>query len=410
MRILLATPYFPPEPGAGSTRASDLAAAWAAEGHEVHVLCGLPCYPRGIVHPGYERRAYVQEDYRGARVHRGWVLAAANEGRLGRGAWFASQAASMIVVDGLRVPEVDVVVATSPHILAAVAGAVCGRRRHVPLVLDIRDLWPRSIWELGAIPRGHPVIRALEGVEAWLYRTAARVVVVSPAFVEPVRQVLRDPLAEVPVITNGVRLERFDPGLDGGPVREGLGIPSDAFVALYAGTHGEAHGLGVVVEAARRAPEITWLLVGDGSRKAELVAQGAGIENLRFEDAVPAEAMAGLYAAADVGLVPLRDLPLFETVLPSKIFELWAMATPVVLGVRGEAARLVREGGSTVVPPEDPEALVAAVRALAADPEAARAVGQKGRALVEARYDRAVLARRYLDLLGRVVAEAGARR
>lgn len=408
MRILLVTPYYPPEPGAGATRTSELAAAWARQGHEVHVLTGMPCYPDGVVPEGYRGRPYLREIEDGVTVHRGWVAAAPNRGKARRAAWYLSQALSMVVVDALGVPTVDVVVATSPHILAAAAGAVAASRRDRPLVLDIRDLWPRSIWELGALPRESLAIKLLERLERALYDRAAAIVVVSEPFrghilgMQPGR-----PQGEVPVITNGVDLGRFDPTADGRPTRAALGLDPDAPTAIYAGTHGEAHGLEVVVEAARRAPEVQWVLVGDGARKEHLARAGEGVPNLHFRPMQPASRMAGLYAAGDVHLVPLRDLPLFETVLPSKLFEIWGMGRPVVLGVRGEAARLVeRSGAGVVVPPEDADALVAAVRDLVRDPARLAAMGRAGRAFVEAEFDRERLAGRYTDLLGRVVRAA----
>jgi len=405
MRILLVTPYYPPEPGAGATRTSELAAAWARQGHEVHVLTGMPCYPDGVVPEAWRGKIVAREHVDGVTVHRGWVAAAANQGKARRAAWYASQAVSMVVVDALRVPPVDVVVATSPHILAAAAGAFAASRRMRPLVLDIRDLWPRSIWELGALDRNSLAIKALERLERALYDRAAAIVVVSEPFREHILGMQPGRAdTDVPVLTNGVDLSRFDPGLDGKPVREALGLDRDAPIAMYAGTHGEAHGLEVVVEAARKAPEVHWVLVGDGARKADLVRLGAGIGNLHFRPVQPASAMAGLYAAGDVHLVPLRDLPLFETVLPSKLFEIWGMGKPVVLGVRGESARLVeRSKAGVVVTPEDADALVAAVRGLVRDPVRLKAMGAAGRAFVTTEFDRERIAGRYADVLARVV-------
>jgi glycosyltransferase involved in cell wall biosynthesis len=112
--------------------------------------------------------------------------------------------------------------------------------------------------------------------------------------------------------------------------------------------------------------------------------------------------MASVYAAADVGLVPLRGLPVFETVVPSKLFEVWAMARPVVLAARGESERLVRRSGAGVtVPPEDPAALATAVRRLMGDPALRAGMGQAGRALVEAEFDRARIAEQYAAILER---------
>lgn len=404
MRILVVTSYFPPEPGACATRISELAAAWARHGHEVHVLTGMPCYPDGVVPPAWRGRAYLREELGGVTVHRGWVYPAANRGRLRRAAWYLSQAATMVAADVLAVPDVDVVVATSPHMLAAAAGALVARRRARPLVVEVRDLWPRSIWELGALPREGLAIRALERLERALYDRAAVIAVVSDAFREHVLAMQPGRTAgEVPTVTNGVDLSRFDPTLDRQAARRELGLDPSAPVALYAGTHGVAHGLEQVIEAARRAPEVQWLLVGAGARREHLLRRGAGVPNLHFRPVRPAADMASVYACADVGLVPLRALPVFETVVPSKLFEFWAMGRPVVLAARGEAERLVRRSGAGVaVAPEEPDALAAAVRTLMGDPALRARMGRAGRGLVEAEFDRTRIAEQYAAILERV--------
>lgn len=410
MRILFVSAHYPPDLGALATRARELCSTWAAEGHEVHVLCGLPNHPTGSVPPEYRGKAVYRELVDGVHVHRTWLYATANRGRVRRSFGFASFAASAVVLGQRGIPDPDVVVATSPQFLTAVAGAWIARQRSAPLVAEIRDLWPASIWEVGALPRNHPVVRVMEQAETWLYQRAELVVVVSPAFRESIAKSKGVPASEIPVITNGVRLDRWDPGLDGIRVRQQFGLPPDAVLALYAGTHGMAHGLEVVVEAARLAPEVQFVLVGEGARKESLVELGRDVPNLTFIPGQQAERMPELYAMADIALVPLRDLPLFRTVIPSKIFEIWAMQTPLVLGVRGQAAEIVaKSGAGIVVPPEDAPALAQAVRELAADPGRRAEMGASGRRFVAEHYDRRALARRYAELLGRVAAKARTR-
>jgi colanic acid biosynthesis glycosyl transferase WcaI len=411
VRVLFVTAHYPPDLGALATRARELACAWASAGHEVHVLCGMPSHPTGVVPPQWKGKLRSDEIVDGVHVHRTWVYATPNAGRVRRSAAFASFAASALLIGERRLPDPDVVLATSPQFLTAVAGALIARRRDRPFVLEIRDLWPRSIWEVGALPRRHPLIFALERVERWLYREADEIVVVTRSFRGEIARHLPGRAAEsIPVVPNGVRLDRFDPALDGRAARARLGLPLDGTIALYAGTHGMAHGLGTVIEAARRAPEVHFVLVGEGACKAALVEQARGVPNVRFVDGLPAERMPELYALADVCLVPLRDLPLFETVIPSKMFEIWAMERPLVLGVRGEAAALAADSGAAVVvPPEDPGALADAVRGLASDPAAARELGRAGRRFVAENYDRDALAGRYAALLERV-ARRGRRR
>ena len=109
--------------------------------------------------------------------------------------------------------------------------------------------------------------------------------------------------------------------------------------------------------------------------------------------------MPGLLAAADVCLVPLRDVPLFATFIPSKMFEYLAAGKAVIGSVTGEAAQILAEAGAVVVPPEDSGSLAAAIAALAADKKLRETLGQAGRAFVARSYDRAALAREYRKIL-----------
>ncbi|MFT7517918.1 MAG: colanic acid biosynthesis glycosyl transferase WcaI, partial [Kiritimatiellia bacterium] len=166
----MVTPYYPPEPGACATRVSELARAWVEEGHEVHVLTGMPCYPDGVVKPGYQGKLVVHEERMGVRVHRSWVNAQPNATTAQRVSYYGSFFAPVVLLGLTGVSQVDVVVATSPHIVAAVAGAVVAKLRGTPLVVEIRDVWPRVIWELGVWPRESAIIKILEQVEVRLYR------------------------------------------------------------------------------------------------------------------------------------------------------------------------------------------------------------------------------------------------
>jgi glycosyltransferase involved in cell wall biosynthesis len=191
---------------------------------------------------------------------------------------------------------------------------------------------------------------------------------------------------------------------------------------LYAGTVGLAHGLDTLLDAAaeleRRAasrggvgagaagdpgpPPVAVTIAGDGADAAPLrerLANG-GPAGVRMLGAVPAERIPALYAESDVAVVMLRDLPIFEGALPTKLLEAMAAGKPVVLAARGEAARLVEaEKCGVVVPPEDPRALADALAALAASPSRRAALGAAGRAAAERDFGRDAWLRRWHDLL-----------
>jgi colanic acid biosynthesis glycosyl transferase WcaI len=212
------------------------------------------------------------------------------------------------------------------------------------------------------------------------------------------------PAEKIDVVTNGVDLDRYAPTeRDAGVARE-FGV-EERFVVGYLGTHGMAHALENVLDAAERLrdlDEVRFLFVGSGAAKADLVAEAhrRGLTNVVFRDPQPKERMPELWGLCDVALVHLKDMPVFETVIPSKIFEGMGMARPVLLaGPDGEAAGIVRDTGCGLwVPPEDPEALAHAVRRLATDGELRRRLAAASLAAAPA-YSRDTLAARMLASL-----------
>ena len=404
MRILYVSQYFPPEPGAPAARVSELARAWVKRGHEVTVLTGMPNHPTGVVPPEYQGVSHREEDFHGVRVLRTWIYAAANKGRVRRSLAYASFATSAAAFGQLFVRErPDVLVATSPQLLCGAAGAVIAGVRRLPFVLEVRDLWPESIVAVGALPAGHPVIRGLTVVEETLYRAAKKIVVVTDAFREKLAA-RGIPDRKLAVIKNGVDLSRFRPAPRKTALREKLGL-GDRFVCAYVGTHGMAHGLDAVLDVAKRflADEgVRFIFVGEGAERTRLEARAKseGLSNVQFLGVLPRDAMTEVYATSDVCLVPLRKTELFSTVIPSKIFEILAMERPLVLSVDGEAREIVEASeGGVYAPPEDVEAMTAAIQALRRNPEQAAEMGRRGRAYVVREFDREVLADAYLEIL-----------
>src|SRR5262245_39228050 len=402
MRILFLSHYYHPEVNAPANRVGQLARAWADDGHDVTVLTGFPNHPTGIVPPAYRGRPYIRHEFdRGVHVARTPIYAAPNKGILRRSLNYASYAMSAATVGPFITTRPDIVVATSPQFLTAVAGYALARTKRVPFVLEVRDLWPASIVDVGAMHPGSLVVHTLEAAERFLYRHADHIVVVTDSFVEAIAA-HGIPRSKISVVKNGVDLEMFRPGPTENGVRERLGL-RDKFVAAYIGTHGMAHGLGTIVEAAallRHDDRYRFLLIGDGAEKSSLQQRAAseGLTNVLFLDQIPHEAIPDHIRAADVTLVLLRDRVLFRSVIPSKIFEFMGTARPIVIGVDGEARRLVEDAGAGVfVPPEDPKTLVATLRRLDADPIARSRMGQSSRNFVERRFSRRAQARLYLQ-------------
>ena len=302
-----------------------------------------------------------------------------------------------------RLGKVDVVVASSPTLFSALSAWLIARVRRVPFVLEVRDLWPEAIVGLGLMRPG-PVVRVLEGLARFLYRQAALVVVVTSAFADRlVEQGV--PLRKLAVIPNGADTRLFSPETGGCATRAALGLDG-RFVVAYIGSHGLSHGLGAVLDAAALQPEVTYLLVGDGADRERLLAERdrRDLRNVVMRPSVDKARVPGLYAAADVCLVPLRDVPVFSAFVPSKLFEMLAAGRPVIGAVRGEARDiLARSGGALLVEPERGDQLAQAVDRLRADPALRAELANNGRAFAVEHYDRDTLAARYLELLRNVV-------
>jgi colanic acid biosynthesis glycosyl transferase WcaI len=414
VRILYLSQYFPPEMGAPAARVSELSREWARLGHRVTVLTGFPNHPTGVVPPEYRGEWLRREEIDGVQVIRAPIFTAANKGVVRRSLSYVSLAASSALLGPFLAERPEVIVATSPQFLTAVAGLWLSGVLRVPFVFEVRDLWPRSIVEVGALPKDHLAVRALEQLERLLYRRADRIVVVSPSFVDEIAA-FGIPREKLSVITNGVDLELFQPR-DQAQARQALGLPREGFLASYVGTHGMAHGLDTLIETARllrddpAAPRVTLLLVGEGAEKARLKsrAQELGLANLLFWDQRPRDQVAQVLSASDACLVLLKDAPLFRTVIPSKIFECMGAGRAIVSTVDGESRRILDAAGSGIFsPPEDARALAALLADLARAPARLEQLGRSGRAHVEAHYSRPALARRYVDeVLARVVAGA----
>lgn len=406
MHILFLTDNFPPEVNAPASRTFEHCREWVAQGHRVTVITCAPNFPAGRLIGGYRNRLFAREEMEGIRVVRVWSYISANEGFVRRTLDYVSYAVTASIA-ALFVRKVDVIVATSPQFFTACAGWLTGVLKRRPYIFELRDLWPESIRAVGAL-KSERLLNWLEKLELFLYRRAAAVVSVTHAFKDDlVRRGI--PAERIEVVTNGADLGRFGPRPKDAELTGALGLKG-RFVAGYVGTHGMAHALDTVLDAAelaRRTPgaeALHFLLLGDGAEKKRLVesARSRGIANLTFIDTVPKAEVARYWSLLDASIVHLKDTPLFATVIPSKLFECMAMGIPVLHGVRGESAGIVeREGIGIVFPPEDAAALVDAMLALCRDAGARRAISES--ALAAARnYDRRSLALRMLAILERV--------
>jgi colanic acid biosynthesis glycosyl transferase WcaI len=394
---------------APANRLHEHARQWVADGHQVTVITGVPNHPAGRLFPGYENRWLQEEVVDGIRVLRTWMYLTPNKG-------FARRIASYVLfmitatLASFRAGSPDVVVATSPQFFCGLAGMVVSRLKRRPFVLEVRDLWPDSIVQLGQL-RNARVIRALEAIETLLYRSAAGIVVNTSAFREHIEARGVRP-ESIELVYNGIDPTLFHPReLDAALLRRHA--LENCFVVTYIGTLGLAHGLHTILEAAAgllEFPRIQFVLIGDGAERERLEQQirDRGLDNVKLLGLRPRAEIPAWIASSNLLLVTLRNLPVFRTVIPSKLFEFLAQERPVVLAApRGEIRSLVEEvDAGLVIEPEQAEALAQAVRRTMDEPEEARARARRGLAWIRAGFLRDALARRMAAFMARAAGTA----
>ena len=269
MRVLLVTQYFPPEIGATQNRLHAFARALVDAGIETDVLTEVPNHPSGLIAAGYRGRWFDERAMDGFRVIRVRVVASPRKTFARRLAFYLSFTLMALAARPRLARRYDVVLATSPPLTAAAAGLALARLTRARFVLDVRDLWPLAAGALGEL-RQPSLLRAAGWLERRLYAGATRILVTTQAFARNL--VSRGvPASRIVHVPNGAHLDVFrpDPSAAGG--RGPLGLPP-GFLVTYAGLHGIAQGLGVVLDAAGRlaAEDVRFAFIGEGPVKADL--------------------------------------------------------------------------------------------------------------------------------------------
>lgn len=400
---------FPPEVGAGPARVTEMALQWQEAGARVTVMTGMPNRPEGRIHAGYRSRLFMEEDWQGLRVLRSWLYASPKHGFLrtilNNTTFMATSALHALV----RADAPDVLIASSPPFFPHVAGAIVCTARRIPLVLEVRDLWPDYLFEMGVVT-GRSA-RALFALERRLLMRADRVVVVTESFR---RRVIEKGVApeRVAVVSNGVDTGQYFAAPERAPLPE-LERDGDEFLVGYLGNFGAGQALATVVEAAalleREGHRVRFVLAGDGPDATRVAARARELDahNVSIHPPIAKQQTRAFYNACDVCLAPLAPIPILQETIPSKIFEIMACERPFIASLGGEGARITTESGAGLVTrPGDARAMADAIVRVHNMGAAERAaLGRSGREYATRHYSREVLASRYLELLGNVVRE-----
>ncbi len=353
MKILFITDNFPPETNAPATRTYEHCVEWVKKGAEVTIITCVPNFPQGKVYEGYRNRLYQTETIDGIKVIRVWSYITANEGFVKRVLDYVSFAFMAFWVGLFQ--KHDIIIATSPQFFTTWTAVGISKIRRKPWIFELRDLWPESIRTVGAMKQSR-VLDWLEKVELWLYKDATRVIAVTDAFKQNLIE--RGVEAQkIDVVTNGANMDLYVPKEKEKVLLSSLGLDGK-FVIGYIGTHGMAHSLDFIVTAIEKVkdPDIHFLFVGGGAVKQRIVetAKELALQNVTFLDPISKEEVPDYLSIIDVSLAPLKKSDTFKTVIPSKIFEASAMRKPTLLGVEGQAQKIIEAYGAGVCfSPED---------------------------------------------------------
>ncbi|RAP38289.1 glycosyltransferase WbuB [Candidatus Marinamargulisbacteria bacterium SCGC AAA071-K20] len=402
MNILIVTHYYPPEIGAPQARLSEMAKTWANDGHNITVLTCFPNHPTGIIPDTYKNKHYLEETIDGIKVIRTWVYATPNKGFIKKIAGHLSFMFSAVIQGHKATKNQDIIIASSPTFFSIISAYVLSRLYKTPYIFEVRDLWPAIFKELGVL-KNKFILDTLERIELFLYRKAKFVVSVTESFTQDIanRGINKKKLFTV---TNGVDLDRYYPKKKEQALIDELSL-NNKFIVLYIGAHGISQGLSTIIDTAQELKghaSIHFLFIGEGADKENIIAKAKSynLNNITFLPGQDKEKVTSFYSIMDVGLVPLKDIPLFKTFIPSKMFEMMGMGKPIIASVSGEAETILKKSkGALIAAPENYKEIAEQVLTLFQDKELQSTLSKNGLQYVKENYDRKMLAKKYIDTI-----------
>jgi len=406
MKILYLHQYFTTRSEAGGTRSYEFSKHFLRKGHEVTMITSSPAV-KGLT------KKWTTED--GVEVI--GVLSGLPSYQKATSVSYGKRIRAFLkfaIVSSylmLKVERPDVVFATSTPLTVAIPALVGAYCRRLPLVFEVRDLWPEVPIQMGALK--NPIaIAAARYLEKMVYKKSRKVIALSPGMKDGVIAAGKRS-EDIAMIPNASDLDLFSPSIDGSPVRDRLNL-KDMFVCTYVGTMGEANDLTQLLDAAKWIQEsssqgVAFLLVGDGKRRPALEAASAERElmNVIFLDPVPKREVPEILAASDLGIVLFKSVPALAMCSPNKLFDILAAGRPALVNLDGWIRGLMEEGNAGIfVAPDDGEGMAKAILQMKEHPDDTKEKGRNARRLAERKFDRTRLANDLLALLEEVAAPA----
>ena len=345
--LLFVTDNYPPENNAPSYRTHAHCKVWKNLGWKITVLTSVPNAPLGRVFSGFRNKLFQTQTIDGIEIYRIWTFIAANSGFFLRILDFISFF-FMSVISSIFLKKHDVVVSTSPQFFAGCSGYLIAKIQRAKWVLEIRDLWPESISTVGRLNKKSPTYRLLFNLALFIYHKADKVIVVT----DKTRQILISYGVDgqkILVARNGIDEE--DIAFFNNISRSQPSQIKDRKIRVgYVGTIGEAHAMETFIEAAEilnKTDDFEFFLIGNGSRQKEMLglSEKKGLSNVHFVTELNAQNRNKFLATLDLGVITLKADPLFESVIPSKIFDYAVAKLPILIGVKGEARDIVEGSG-----------------------------------------------------------------
>ncbi len=411
MRILYISQQFYPEMGAAAARIYELSRNWVKLGHEVTVITSFPNYPDGKIYDGYlqkSKKLFLYEEIDGINVIRTFIYPTHYRSSFRRGISYLSfLISSFCTVSFLR--SHDIVIATSPPLFTGLSGLFFSRYRKVPLIFEVRDLWPEVIPALRAGKKGSMPYKIFDRIANLLYKKSDLIVAVTESFKETIVVDRGIPSEKIVVIENAVDTDYFRPSVPDYEPLNNIRL-KNKFIVSYVGTIGYSHGADLVLKAAdafkKDFPDIVFLFVGDGSDKERLmkIKEEKKLDNVIFTGKQPKEKIPEFLNASAVSLVLSTGDPLFQKTIFAKVFEPMACGNPVIVGAEGETRNIVERARSGIgFQPGSVNGLVDAITTLYENPSMREEFGHNGRKFVEEEFSREKKAADYLQALEEVV-------
>lgn len=405
MKILLLHQYFLEKDDPGGSRFNEMTKMWTEQGHEVTVLSGMLNYLTGSIPSKYRGKRFHHEMYNSKlSVWRCFVSQSYNTNFAGR-LWgyfsfmFSALWAGVFKVKG----KYDVVLVTSPPLFVGFSGYLISRIKRIPLVFEIRDLWPESAIDTGVLTNKF-IIKMAYWFEHFIYKRSKLINVLTPAFYNTLRDVKKvpeDKLIMIPNAADFVLSERLLQSFDREAFRKNENLEGK-FVITYVGAHGVANHLQQILQAGKLLEDtnVLFMLIGQGMEKERLknMASEMNVTNVRFVDPVPKAEVFKYILASEMGASVLKKVDTFKTVYSNKTFDYMSCKTPILMAIDGVSRELVERARAGVyVEPENIEEYNRIIREYLANPARLTVEGENGYRYAKDNFDREVLAKRYLE-------------